>query len=179
MTFNGDLPHLQEPKENVPTDILVTSSNLFLWIPSKTLGYEVPYPCITLHAIESALHSVYMQIELGSELLEISVVTHNPNDVQVLYESLSQCSSLHPDVVSDDEQYGGEPVEADWITEDLEQGDADDVVGSTNGYGQEDAGSAGLEVEIENQHVQQGSRRTRNEIEEDDEEDVQKWRKTN
>jgi hypothetical protein len=159
--------------------IVFLTRNLVLWIPAQNIGYEIGYPSITLHAIQSTRQSVYLQIEIDSELLEATVIPQDSHEVQQLYDALSQCSSLHPDVDSETEdQYGGEVVEAEWMTDDLEQGDADDVVTSgTNGFGQEYDNTAGLEIEIES-HVQPGSRRPRDEIEYGEEDDAAKWRKT-
>lgn len=158
--------------------------SLVLWIPSRNIGYEIGYPCLTLHAIQSTRHSLYLQIEIDTELLEITIVPQNQSEVQGIYDALSQCSSLHPDIDSDPEdQYGGEPLEGDWITEDLENGDADDVVTTeTNGFSHnKNPDTAGLAIEIEG-NSQPGTRRTRDDTEnaeEENEEDNIKWRKTN
>jgi hypothetical protein len=192
---SASLPRIHE--SNARTDIYVASNALLLWFSNHNTGLSIPYPCITLHAIQTGSASIYLQLESegllsngnseNTSFLELVVTPQDNSRIRDFYNALSDCSSLHPDqegsdnedIVMDDTI--GVGMGEGWITpESLETGQADDEVGagtSTSGV------SAALEVAIED-GVRAGQRRTRendddneNHPETNDDEST-KWRKT-
>ncbi|KAF2090886.1 hypothetical protein K490DRAFT_11615, partial [Saccharata proteae CBS 121410] len=127
-------------------DVWVTSSRLMLFSPAKGTGVSIPYPAISLHAIQrlslpSAApnapqeQALYMQLTLSDdeyaneedvETLEISVVptttttSEDETPIKALFGAVSACADLNPDPQSDDEDEDEDPATmpgaGGWIT---------------------------------------------------------------
>lgn len=184
------------PIENVKSDVYVTSSDLLIWFPELSSGLNIPYQCVTLHAIKRDTNPNCMYLQLQSDtgnddtFVEAFVALEDANLLNQFYEALSACSSLHPDPEDEeDETMGAIGIDGSsgdnnnnsqqptfggpWFTaENLQNGQADDIeidlVDNGNGY---DGEMAGVEVEVELPTAQVGQRRTRddNDDESDDE----------
>ncbi|KAE8152523.1 hypothetical protein BDV25DRAFT_170395 [Aspergillus avenaceus] len=120
----------EEAKELVieGVDIWVTSDKLLLYNPTIATGVSIPYPSISLHAIQrltvsgTEVQGLYMQISVPEtmsqeddfeECITVTVVPaegdradgedQEETPTQALYNAVSACSNLHPDPMSDDE----------------------------------------------------------------------------
>jgi nucleotide-sensitive chloride channel 1A len=86
--------------------------NVTLFNTSTSNGVSIPYPAISLHALQTAGDSpdppsrqLYMQLEFvdgvadeeDPEILELSLLSIPDEDMQKLYDAVSTCSNLHPD----------------------------------------------------------------------------------
>merc|ERR1711939_200100 len=71
-----------EQKVLEDVDVWVTSDKLFLFSNVASTGLSIPYPSISLHAIQTP--------------------------AQALFNALSNCSNLHPDPVEDEEEDGAQ-----------------------------------------------------------------------
>lgn len=124
----------------------VVSRKLLLFSPSSEVGISIPYPTISLHAIQSLpaptadeQQGLYMQLILQSsnteseeedeeeDSISVTIVPqndapppptttdpdstsedHSPQPPTVaMFTALSNCSNLHPDPVSDEQELGG------------------------------------------------------------------------
>ncbi|KAG1852973.1 regulator of volume decrease after cellular swelling-domain-containing protein [Suillus tomentosus] len=100
---------------------LFVIENALVFMSSTGVGFQVPYPAITLHAIarpESG-PSIYCQLDElagepgaaespendeASDMRELSIIPSNPASLELIFEAMSLCASLHPDPnVSDDD----------------------------------------------------------------------------
>ncbi|KAH0606253.1 uncharacterized protein H6S33_003914 [Morchella sextelata] len=121
-----------EPEVVVPgIDIWVTSENLILYNPSLTVGVELPYTSVTLHAIQRIPHGkgIYMQLALSpsaaqtsnneafddDDMLELTALPCSGDNedatVDAFFKALSDCANLNPDPDasgSDDEGMDGQ-----------------------------------------------------------------------
>ncbi|RDL38668.1 Uncharacterized protein BP5553_03008 [Venustampulla echinocandica] len=114
-------------------DAFISSENLTLFNPATSTGVSIPYPAISLHAIQrlddpsnssQEIQGLYMQLELSDlsaaanddeeqEIVELTLVAQ-PSDtgssaIQTLFEAVSNCSNLHPDpAFGDEDMEGGE-----------------------------------------------------------------------
>ena len=96
--------------------------NLTLFNPSKSIGISIPYPTISLHAIQTSadpadssrqVQGLYMQLELSDhpnavddDDLDFVEITLFPSltsaddttttDIQAIFEAVANCSNLHP-----------------------------------------------------------------------------------
>ncbi|CAN6603843.1 hypothetical protein TRVA0_002S03268 [Trichomonascus vanleenenianus] len=179
--------------ENERADFYVTSSDLQVWLPEKGVGAIIPYPCITLHAIQrNPTEMLYLQIDYGDDgILEWLVVPRDIGTLQLFYDRLSDCAALHPDFEENEDgqmqmdALDSEPPAAmgPWITAE-NVGEADDI-GDTEMGDEEDGISAAVEVEIGGIGARAGMRRTRDDNNDSDDEDNDaatnadsKWRRT-
>jgi chloride channel, nucleotide-sensitive, 1A len=100
--------------------------NFTLFNNTLSTGVSIPYPTITLHAIQrlpnpenaaQEVQGLYMQLELESETsvddeepetidLTIlpSVSSSNSESIKALFEAVSACSNLHPDPISQEDE---------------------------------------------------------------------------
>jgi chloride channel, nucleotide-sensitive, 1A len=106
--------------------------NLTLFNPTLSSGVSIPYPAISLHAIQrladpadptKEVQGLYMQLELSDpygvtdedepEIVELTLIptTSGEAGIKELFEAVSNCSNLHPDPTYEDE--------------DMEDGDGD------------------------------------------------------
>ncbi|KAF4636189.1 hypothetical protein G7Y89_g1883 [Cudoniella acicularis] len=123
----------------VVVDVYVSSENLTVFNPATLTGIEIPYPAISLHAIQrlddpsdssQQVQGLYMQLELSDpdngvgddeeDAVELTLIPQAPADaersaIQTLFEAVSNCSNLHPD-----------PLFGDDV--DMEDGDVDDRI---------------------------------------------------
>ncbi|KAG1750245.1 regulator of volume decrease after cellular swelling-domain-containing protein [Suillus lakei] len=100
---------------------LFVIESALIFMSSTGVGFQVPYPAITLHAIarpESG-PSIYCQLDElagepgaaespendeASDMRELSIIPSNPASLEPIFEAMSLCASLHPDPnVSDDD----------------------------------------------------------------------------
>ncbi|KAG4305538.1 hypothetical protein PORY_001094 [Pneumocystis oryctolagi] len=122
-------------------DIYITSENLIIFSQNLSLGFQIPYPKIILHAINRTPHNVfnasciYMQVEdLGevlpvengvngspskscSNMVELYILPSDSLTLNSLFSALSNCSSLHPSANQDLEEIDEFNNEHEWITE--------------------------------------------------------------
>ncbi|KAG1721439.1 regulator of volume decrease after cellular swelling-domain-containing protein [Suillus occidentalis] len=136
-SFNDIPPVLRHKEDNVrvmldpplPTfteqdganGTLFVIESALVFMSSTGVGFQVPYPAITLHAIarpESG-PSIYCQLDElagepgavepsendeASDMRELSIIPSNPTSLEPIFEAMSLCASLHPDPnVSDDD----------------------------------------------------------------------------
>ncbi|CAG8956489.1 hypothetical protein HYFRA_00003875 [Hymenoscyphus fraxineus] len=114
-------------------DIFASSESLTLFNPATSTGLTIPYPNISLHAIQrlddpsdatQQLQGLYMQLELSDpnagmgededmDIVELTLIPpplvseSGPSAIQSLFEAVSNCSNLHPDPgFQDDEEMG-------------------------------------------------------------------------
>ncbi|KGO65791.1 hypothetical protein PEX1_083800 [Penicillium expansum] len=108
-------------------DTWVTSDKLFLFSPAASTGVSIPYPSISLHALQrlrvpdtdAEVQGLYMQVATPGapsaddeeECITMTVVlpadatlqepvdTETDTPTQQLYNAVSACSNLHPDPV--------------------------------------------------------------------------------
>lgn len=106
---------------------LIDCRNLTLFNPATSNGLSIPYPSISLHAIQrradpvdasQQVQGLYMQLELSdpygvsdddeSDIVELTILPASSSTdtagVQVLFEAVSNCSNLHPDPALDDDE---------------------------------------------------------------------------
>ncbi|KAG6848483.1 hypothetical protein H0H93_016628 [Arthromyces matolae] len=101
--------------------LYILSSSLIYFSPTKSIGFSITYPSITLHAISRSgdAPSIYCQLDAGPSpdadpedeeadtfLQELSIIPQNPSSLDQMFEALSNCAALHPDPASsfDDEE---------------------------------------------------------------------------
>ncbi|KAF3919101.1 hypothetical protein ABW21_db0205680 [Orbilia brochopaga] len=98
--------------------VVVTTKHLTLYLPSRSAGYQIPYPSISLHAITSTstTSGIYMQINTHSSAfddhdyssLEFTVYPQQTtvttsahgnvtSSTKEMFDALTHCSDLHPD----------------------------------------------------------------------------------
>ena len=86
-------------------DTLVVSEDAVRWGSSITLNYVN----IILHAMCTDIESypkpcIYMQVETsGENMSEIRLVPQDPSSLQALFDQLSKCAALHPDLDGEEE----------------------------------------------------------------------------
>ncbi|POS88420.1 hypothetical protein EPUL_000167 [Erysiphe pulchra] len=109
-------------------ELFVSSENLTFFNPTSCIGFVIPYPVITLHAIQrlkepedlsQEKQGLYMQIEIPDfydheahdeddlGYIDLTLIPSLSADekksaIQTLYEAVSACSDLNPDPSSDD-----------------------------------------------------------------------------
>ncbi|KAI9744145.1 MAG: hypothetical protein M1818_002297 [Claussenomyces sp. TS43310] len=108
-------------------DIFVSSENLTLFNPSISTGISIPYPSISLHAIQrmpdpsdaaQEVQGLYMQLELSNpshdedepEIIDLTLLPPTSSSesssavIQALFTAVSDCSNLNPDPRSQDDE---------------------------------------------------------------------------
>lgn len=105
-------------------DAFVSSENLTLFNKTTSTGVSIPYPAISLHAIQrladpanstNEVQGLYMQLELSDpygvtdedepEIVELTLIPATAGEgVKELFEAVSNCSNLHPDPTYEDEE---------------------------------------------------------------------------
>ncbi|KAG9231483.1 regulator of volume decrease after cellular swelling-domain-containing protein [Amylocarpus encephaloides] len=113
-------------------DVFVSSETLTLFNPSTSTGLSIPYPAISLHAIQrlddhpsesgQQIQGLYMNLDLvdpnaitddDEEPVELTLIPPPSTSdtepttsvIQSLFEAVSNCSNLHPDLgFQDDEE---------------------------------------------------------------------------
>lgn len=99
--------------------------NLILFNTTTSTGVSIPYPAISLHAIQrlpdpadsaKEVQGLYMQLELSDpygvtdddepEIVELTLISSTAGDAAIkeLFDALSNCSNLHPDPTYEDEE---------------------------------------------------------------------------
>ncbi|KAG2076562.1 hypothetical protein BDR04DRAFT_1089720 [Suillus decipiens] len=99
---------------------LFVIESALVFMSSTGVGFQVPYPAITLHAIarpESG-PSIYCQLDElarepgaaespenneASDMRELSIIPSNPTSLESIFEAMSLCASLHPDPDASDD----------------------------------------------------------------------------
>ncbi|EMD33396.1 hypothetical protein CERSUDRAFT_126142 [Gelatoporia subvermispora B] len=133
-SFNDIPPVLRHKEENVSVTLepsveglsaedcasgtLYVIESVLVFMSSTGRGFQVSYPCITLHAISRAESgpSIYCQLDenaaamedadadadadVEASLQELSIVPTDASALEPIFESLSLCASLHPDPAS-------------------------------------------------------------------------------
>ncbi|TVY18761.1 hypothetical protein LARI1_G002905 [Lachnellula arida] len=114
-------------------EAFVSSENLILFNPATSKGVSIPYPTISLHAIQTLddpadssrqIRGLYMQLELSDpyaaseededmDVVELTLIPPPSSTegespaIQTLFEAVSNCSNLHPDPsFEEDEEMG-------------------------------------------------------------------------
>ncbi|KAL3422902.1 hypothetical protein PVAG01_04649 [Phlyctema vagabunda] len=122
--FAQDAPAEGEVRDVVveTIDTFVGSDQLTLYNNTTSVGLSIPYPSISLHAIQripdptdasKEVHGLYMQLELSDpasvseedELdgVELTLIPTGA-DVKALFDAVSNCSNLHPDPMQEDDE---------------------------------------------------------------------------
>jgi nucleotide-sensitive chloride channel 1A len=99
--------------------------NLTLFNAITSTGVSIPYPAISLHAIQrladpadttKEVQGLYMQLGLSDpygvtdddeqEIVELTLIPSSSGDASIkeLFEAVSNCSNLHPDPIFEDEE---------------------------------------------------------------------------
>jgi nucleotide-sensitive chloride channel 1A len=99
--------------------------NLTLFNATISTGVSIPYPAISLHAIQrlpdpadstKEVQGLYMQLELSDlygvtdddepEIVELTLIPSTAGDavIKELFDAVSNCSNLHPDPTYEDEE---------------------------------------------------------------------------
>lgn len=126
VTENGESVSVEYVR--APVDVFVTSETLIIFNHSISTGVSVPYPAITLHAIqnqESAVDGVdprselYMHLALSDphgvtddedewDIIELSLGILSAEmasaGIQPLYKAVTDCANLHPDPTMEDDE---------------------------------------------------------------------------
>ncbi|KAI1437516.1 regulator of volume decrease after cellular swelling-domain-containing protein [Xylaria sp. CBS 124048] len=126
LALENEGKHLVEEKN---VEVFVSSRKLTLFSHDSGTGVEIPYPTITLHAIQhfkqpdnaaATFAGVYMQLEfpdstpdddVSFEPIELHLVPYkagsldplNEERTKALFDQISACSNLNPDPRDDDE----------------------------------------------------------------------------
>jgi chloride channel, nucleotide-sensitive, 1A len=115
---------LAESTSNLIVSTTVTNPAfryLTLFNPTKSIGVSIPYPTISLHAIQTSgdpadssrqVQGLYMQLELSDQpdaddddldFVEVTLFPHTSlpedsvtADIQAMFEAVASCSNLHP-----------------------------------------------------------------------------------
>ncbi|OGM42510.1 hypothetical protein ABOM_008303 [Aspergillus bombycis] len=102
-------------------DVWVTSDKFLLFNPTHQKGLSIPYPSISLHAVQrltlpdtdSEVQGLCITLTVvpppESQEQQQSEEDNKPDETptQALYNAVSACSNLHPDPMSDDEDEEG------------------------------------------------------------------------
>jgi len=105
-------------RENDARGTLYVIESLLVFMNASGRGFQVEYPAITLHAISRAGEgpSIYCQLdeaaaqvngegaESGDEVAdmrELNIIPQNESALEPIFEALSLCASLHPDMNDD------------------------------------------------------------------------------
>lgn len=142
-------PQLQQILQDA-VEIYVLNSCVLLWSDKFKIGAEIPYQLIVLHALQKLhdqdilhLHLLpgqQLSVEGDSDYEPYIVLTITPTinhrglslcpsgteSIAVIYEGLSQCSTLHNDSESITEEENGSEISQDVILNRLGPSDADD-----------------------------------------------------
>ncbi|KAJ5182532.1 hypothetical protein N7492_000148 [Penicillium capsulatum] len=148
--------------ENV--DTWVTSDKFLLYSPTHSAGLSIPYPSISLHAIqrlrlpgtESEVQGLYMQIATPDAPAEddeeqcITLTVVPPTEpatesaaqdageaetpTQALYGAVSACSNLHPDPADSDDEDAGKFFGEDGIMAGNADGGLPEPVDGSSGW---------------------------------------------
>jgi len=116
----------ERPLREEAVAIFISSENLTLWNPRHQIGISIPYPSISLHAIQrlpdptntaNQVQSLYMQLELSSpspssddeepEIVELNLIPQSSDtdvETKAVFEAVSACSNLHPDLDADGDE---------------------------------------------------------------------------
>lgn len=174
-------------------DVWVTSRTLILFSPSLSRGFSVAYPTIALHAIGSyqSKPAVYMQLNLHDvemtnsddeiETLDLHVIPTEPdpsftngapeasNPAMSLFHAMSACADLNPDPASPaSDTEDTIPGAGGWITSDNMHEFIDEDGNFTSG-GALGAGAGTIRFRDEE---------LVGDLNENDEEEDTKWRRT-
>ncbi|KAL1644407.1 hypothetical protein SLS58_004321 [Diplodia intermedia] len=104
-------------------DVWVTSQNLLIFSPTTSTGVSVPYPDITLHAIQrltvpgstDATQGLYMQLALNAsdftadddlQTLEVTLIpsASSASAITDLFAAVTACADLNPDPADSDSE---------------------------------------------------------------------------
>ncbi|CAL3972058.1 unnamed protein product [Diplocarpon coronariae] len=121
-TSAGSTQSLDENQTVQLVDIWISSENLTLFNQDIQRGISIPYPCISLHAIQRVddpakpsheIPALYMQLDLSDpygvsdeeneDPVELSLIPGTSSGetegdtIKKLFEAVSNCSNLHPD----------------------------------------------------------------------------------
>ncbi|KHJ30360.1 putative benzoylformate decarboxylase protein [Erysiphe necator] len=128
-TDSYEVKHPSASSLNI-VELFVCSENLTFFNPSSCIGFAIPYPAITLHAIKTLkdpedssqeIQGLYMQIEISdyydhevqedddSGYIDLTLIPSSSSNegksiIQTLFEAVSACSDLNPDPNSEDER---------------------------------------------------------------------------
>lgn len=166
---NGTSADSEDTQLAIPgLDVWVTSHNLLIYSVTAQKGVSIPYPDITLHAIQTlpdhnSQQGLYMQLLLNAsdftpdddlQTLELTLVPASATPIADLFAAVSACADLNPDPQDSDSEAGdgddgvvpleagGLPGAGGWITSDNihEHVDAD---GNFTGFGNNLGAGAG------------------------------------
>lgn len=167
LRINEDPAHdlrVHEDLASGPVSLYVLNTSLIIWFTNNHRGLELPYQSIILHALQTDPPSLYLQVVSNSILtnipreptkytLSVELIILGPGQatdlvpqlsLQLVYEALSECASLHYDNDSDEQTPSEGPalqIPQEW----LNLGDADDLDAPMD---LELTDSAGLNVDV-------------------------------
>ncbi|KAH8805803.1 regulator of volume decrease after cellular swelling-domain-containing protein [Xylogone sp. PMI_703] len=131
-TGDDDDTSMEEPMVTEVVDIYVNSENLTIFNTTLSTGISLPYPAISLHAIQTRadpsnpaqqVQGLYMQLDLSDpyaaseedefDTIELTIIptttttsseTSSAPEIQKLFEAVSNCSNLHPDPAAEGDE---------------------------------------------------------------------------
>jgi chloride channel, nucleotide-sensitive, 1A len=80
---NGDSSHIETQKVIEDVDIYVTSEKLLIFSNSSSVGVSIPYPTISLHAVQSLLSTSQGPEQTTSQGVYMQLITSSENDEDV------------------------------------------------------------------------------------------------
>jgi len=119
-------PQLEGYQSAVQGTLYILTSVLVFMPDSGAPGFQIEYRAITLHAISRGESgpSIYCQLdetacdagasardegdEDDAQMRELIIVPEQPESLEMIFEALSQCASLHPD--PEEEDGGGDAL---------------------------------------------------------------------
>ncbi|TFK97011.1 regulator of volume decrease after cellular swelling-domain-containing protein [Pterulicium gracile] len=98
--------------------LYITESALFYFSQTTSKGFRIEYPSITLHAISRAASgpSIYCQLDESvpgaapqpededAPMREMNLTPTDTSNLDIIFETLSFCASLHPDPIDDEDE---------------------------------------------------------------------------
>jgi len=106
--------------------VLYIIESALVFVSSTGRGVQVKYPAITLHAISRGeTPSIYCQLDESNtstppdetsedvtEMRELMIVPQDPESLELIFEAMSLCASLHPDpnMSGEDDEFEGDFV---------------------------------------------------------------------
>ncbi|KAF9223600.1 hypothetical protein BS17DRAFT_780885 [Gyrodon lividus] len=116
--------------EDSANGVLYVIESALVYMSSTGRGFQIEYPAITLHAIsraEGSSPSIYCQLDEAageppadeasedvSDMRELSIAPQNLVSLEPIFEAMSFCASLHPDLnMSEDDDADDAFVSAD------------------------------------------------------------------
>jgi hypothetical protein len=102
--------HFAEESKGKGTLYITTQNVIWFGTDDTKLGFSFDYPVLLMHAIsrdttQFSKSCIYCQLN-EEELSEIRFVPSSSADLEPIYEALSKCAAMNPDVIEHEEDLG-------------------------------------------------------------------------